>query len=92
MRAIARIPQWSSRDAGWCRIPSGCFVMGSPPSEPGRGVYNEERTAVTLTRAFEIGEHEITQEQWTSLGLANPSGKNDDGSGDCSSLSVRWVT
>jgi sulfatase modifying factor 1 len=73
-----------SCDAGWCRIPAGCFVMGSPPNEPERGVYNEERTAVTLTNSFEIGAHEVTQAEWTSVGLTNPSGKNDDGTGDCS--------
>jgi sulfatase modifying factor 1 len=70
--------------AGWCRVPAGCFVMGSPPGEPGRGAYDEERTAVTLTNTFEVGEHEVTQGEWTSLGLTNPSGQNDDGTGDCS--------
>jgi hypothetical protein len=33
---------------GFCRIPAGCFVMGSPPDEPGRGLKNEDRTSVTL--------------------------------------------
>jgi len=22
----------------WCRIPAGCFIMGSPETEPGRGM------------------------------------------------------
>jgi formylglycine-generating enzyme required for sulfatase activity len=68
---------------GWCEIPSGCFVMGSPEDEWGRGVAREQRTAVTLTHAFEIQQHEMKQADWTSQGLPNPSGKMSDGTGDC---------
>lgn len=67
---------------GWCRIPAGCFVMGSPESELGRGMYTEPLTAVTLTHAFEIGQLETTQEQWTALGISNPSRVDTDVS-DC---------
>jgi hypothetical protein len=40
---------------GWCRIPAGCFIMGSPETEYGRGMYDELPTAVELTHSFEIG-------------------------------------
>lgn len=68
---------------GWCRIPAGCFVMGSPPDEWGRGRYSEEQITVTLTRPFEIQQHELTQAEWIAEGVPNPSGLNDDGTGDC---------
>jgi formylglycine-generating enzyme len=69
---------------GWCRIPAGCFIMGSPETEWGRGLANEELVAVTLTHSFLIGEHEVTQAQWTALGIPNPSAVRPDGTGDCS--------
>lgn len=64
---------------GFCTIPAGCFVMGSPPDEPGRGLRNEERTAVTLTRSFLIGQYEVTQADFTEQGLASPSKVFKDG-------------
>lgn len=67
---------------GWCRIPAGCFVMGSPEGEPGRGMYTEERTPTTLTRSFIIQQHELTQEQWQALGVP-PSGLSGDSLSDC---------
>jgi formylglycine-generating enzyme len=57
---------------GWCRIPAGCFVMGSPESEPARGAYTEQQAAVTLTHAFEIGATEVTMQQWRSVSFADP--------------------
>ena len=69
---------------GWCKIPAGCFIMGSPEGEwSGRALYEEDQLAVTLTRSFEIGQHEVTQRQWTARGLTNPSGKQPNGEGDC---------
>jgi formylglycine-generating enzyme len=68
---------------GWCEIPAGCFVMGSPEGEWGRALYQEEQVLVTLTRPFIIQQTEVTQEQWTSRGLANPSRRLQDGRGDC---------
>jgi formylglycine-generating enzyme required for sulfatase activity len=72
---------------GWCEIPAGCFVMGSPPTEWGRGQTNENQVAVTITRPFLIGQYEVTQEEWMAHGLPNPSARFDggpeDGQGDC---------
>jgi sulfatase modifying factor 1 len=53
---------------GWCRIPEGCFIQGSPESEPDRAMYGEKQTAVTLTRAFIIQQHEVTQKEWVRFG------------------------
>lgn len=85
---------------GWCEIPAGCYVKGSPPNEWGRGLYSEERVAVTITRAFLIGQYEVTQEEWMAQGLPNPSKKFDTGpsagKGDCTDNprcpvgNIRW--
>ena len=58
---------------GWCLIPAGCFIIGSPEDEFERGMYTENLTPVTLTRPFHMSQTEVTQEQWTSLGLPNPT-------------------
>ncbi|MBX3126441.1 MAG: formylglycine-generating enzyme family protein [Polyangiaceae bacterium] len=70
---------------GWCRIPAGCFIMGSPKDEWGRGAYDEDQAKVTLTRSFEIQQHEVTQAQWEALGLTNPSAPSPQAGspGDC---------
>ncbi|WP_437645351.1 formylglycine-generating enzyme family protein [Sorangium sp. So ce362] len=52
---------------GWCRIPPGCFIMGSPESELWRGEHTEIPRAVTLERGFEIGQFELTRKQWSAL-------------------------
>jgi formylglycine-generating enzyme len=84
-------------DDGWCRIPAGCFIMGSPETEWGRGMYSEQQVPVTLTHAFLIQQHEATQAEWTALGLPNPSGRwpeNPDRGEclepDCPVCSVSW--
>lgn len=71
--------------AGWCRIPAGCFVIGSPKNEWGRGAYSENQLKVTLTHAFLIQQKETTQAEWTALGLPNPSTPPAEPgfSGDC---------
>ncbi|WP_438024655.1 formylglycine-generating enzyme family protein [Sorangium sp. So ce233] len=52
---------------GWCRIPPGCFIMGSPESELWRGEDTERPRAVTLERGFELGQFEVTRKQWADL-------------------------
>ncbi len=72
---------------GWCKIPPGCFIMGSPEQEWGHPP-QEKRVKVTLTRGFVIGQHEVTNEQWASFKLTNPGRVIDSGPGagigDCS--------
>jgi len=67
----------------WCKIPAGCFIMGSPLCEPVRGKYAEEQSETTLTHAFEVMQREVTQGEWTQFGWPNPSGRDDAGRGDC---------
>jgi sulfatase modifying factor 1 len=68
--------------SGWCEVPAGCFVMGSPANEP-HHVDEEEQIVVTLTRPFVIQATEVTQADWVARGFANPSGLQPDGKGDC---------
>lgn len=80
---------------GWCRIPAGCFVMGSPESEPGRGPYTEQQATVTLTRAFEIGATEVTLGAWRAAGFADPVYPPEDpyktcGNPTCPVLTTSW--
>jgi formylglycine-generating enzyme required for sulfatase activity len=65
---------------GWCTIPAGCFVMGSPATEKCRETcwetpcpLKETQHEVTLTRDFELAELEVTQKQFSVLMGYNPS-------------------
>jgi formylglycine-generating enzyme required for sulfatase activity len=51
----------------------GTFTMGSPANEPGRVNDEGPQTRVTLTRAFWLGQTEVTQAQWEALMGSNPS-------------------
>jgi formylglycine-generating enzyme len=67
---------------GWCRIPKGCFIMGSPESEWGRGLNTENQTATVLTRPFVMQQAESTRGQWEALGLSPPGTSKEYGR-DC---------
>jgi formylglycine-generating enzyme required for sulfatase activity len=69
-------------------IPAGKFVMGSPPPEqdavwsllnaPHRAswephIRGEQQHEVTMTRAFYLGVHQVTQVQWRAVMGGNPS-------------------
>jgi sulfatase modifying factor 1 len=62
---------------GWCTIPPGCFVLGSPESEPCRGKYSETQVQVTLTRPFLIKQTEVTRAEWVAVGFPDPSYGSD---------------
>jgi formylglycine-generating enzyme required for sulfatase activity len=67
---------WQARcHDGWCLIPAGTFVIGSPETEWGRGAFGEEQVEVTLTRSFLLQQFEVTIEQWGTVGWPNPSAK-----------------
>jgi formylglycine-generating enzyme required for sulfatase activity len=55
---------------GWCRIPAGCFVYGSPEDEYGRSKYDEHQASVPLSHDFEIMQTEVTQAAWQKTGWA----------------------
>jgi formylglycine-generating enzyme required for sulfatase activity/uncharacterized protein YodC (DUF2158 family) len=53
-------------------VPAGTFVMGSPESEEDRDD-DERQHEVTLTKPFNMGKYEVTQEQWEAVMGDNPS-------------------
>ncbi|MEA2084231.1 MAG: SUMF1/EgtB/PvdO family nonheme iron enzyme [Thermodesulfobacteriota bacterium] len=53
-------------------MPSGTFVMGSPPDEKGHKP-EEIQHRVTFTRGFWIGRTEVTQELYQTVMTKNPS-------------------
>jgi sulfatase modifying factor 1 len=67
----------------FCTIRPGCFVMGSPWCEWGRAKAATDPQQVTLTHAFRLARHELTQREWKSIGFNDPSGRLPDGTGDC---------
>ncbi len=72
-----------SCDKGWCVVDPGCFIMGAPWCEWGRAKWSTDPVQVTLTHRFAIQQNELTQGEWTSNGLPNPSGLMPNGTGDC---------
>ena len=55
-------------------IPAGNFLMGSPPSEPGHRLEEEDLHNVVISRGFWIGTYEVTQKEFTlMLDGENPS-------------------
>lgn len=54
---------------GWCRIPAGCFIWGSPESEPRRSESREQQAPTILTHDFEISQYETTLAEWRTLGF-----------------------
>ncbi len=57
----------------WCKVPAGCFPMGSPLSESCRSGGTEVRHDVRLSNAFRMSRTEVTQAQYQGLTGANPS-------------------
>lgn len=82
---------------GWCRIPAGCFIMGSPESEFRRGENTEVQTATTLTHEFEIAQTELTWNGWAELVSVRPEkppavieGPQTCAGDDCPLRYVNW--
>ena len=54
------------------RVPAGRFEMGSPPTDPDATPAEKPRHAVTISKPFEIGRHEVTQAQWEAVMGSSP--------------------
>jgi formylglycine-generating enzyme required for sulfatase activity len=60
-------------------IPSGKFIMGCSAGDSQCEGNENPRHEVTISRSFELGKHEVTQEQWVKLMVNNRSySKGDD--------------
>jgi formylglycine-generating enzyme required for sulfatase activity len=73
---------------GLVRVDRGSYTAGSPVSEPGRTA-DEVEHRVTVSRAFYIGIHEVTQDEWALTMGDNPSGYRACG-GSCPVEKVSW--
>jgi len=60
-------PDIPEAPAGFRLIPAGTFVMGSPDTEPGRNASREAQHEVTLTRAFWMAEHAVTEQLYAEV-------------------------
>ncbi|MFH1532865.1 MAG: formylglycine-generating enzyme family protein [Pseudomonadota bacterium] len=74
--------------SGYVRIEPGCFTMGSPPDEPGRG-YDETQHRVCISRPFFLKATEVTQKEWRALMGNNPS-RFDKCGDECPVEQVNW--
>ena len=54
-------------------VPAGAFTMGSPADEPGRHDSEGPQTRVTISQAFWLGKHVVTQGQYEAVMGTNPS-------------------
>jgi uncharacterized protein (TIGR02996 family) len=54
-------------------IPPGTFLMGSPDDEANRGADEGPVREVEITRAFYLGVHPVTQQQFRKVTRRNPS-------------------
>jgi formylglycine-generating enzyme required for sulfatase activity len=68
-------------------VPPGKFLMGSPEDEKDREK-DETFHEVILTEPFDLGKTEVTQAQYTALGLEDPSHFKGD---DLPVESVSWT-
>jgi len=69
-------------------IPSGTFMMGSPPSEK-ENDDDENQHKVTITKGLYLGANEVTQGKWKAIMDTNPSSFKDCGD-DCPVVNVSW--
>lgn len=78
-------------DGGWCRIPAGCFVMGSPDAEPCRDdeSNDEDQHRVILTRDFELQKYETSVSEFLIYYLGKLGGPNPKVGGSCNKTKGR---
>ena len=62
---VAELPDGTEMAFVW--IDPGTFVMGSPPTEPGRDDDEAPHHEVQITQGFYLAQTEITQQQWTAV-------------------------
>jgi formylglycine-generating enzyme required for sulfatase activity len=63
-------------------VPTGSFLMGSPPTEEGR-FPEEEQHAVSIAKPFAVSKFEVTFDEWDTCVAAGdcPQGVSDSGFG-----------
>jgi serine/threonine protein kinase len=79
----------TSAPAGFARVESGRFIMGSPINENGRA-RDERQHEVTITRPFAVQISEVTRAEWHNIMYSEPNGFEDCGE-NCPITDVTWV-
>jgi len=74
---------------GVCSIPAGCFFMGSPVGETCRNTAFEDYHPVRLTHGFDMGQHEVTQGEFSTLMKYSPAKFSSCGT-NCPVEQVTW--
>ena len=69
------------------RVPAGEFLMGSTSDEADDN--EQPLTRVRISRAFELGKHEVRQAEWEAVMGSNPS-RFDECGPDCPAERVSW--
>jgi len=80
-----------SCSGGFCAIPAGCYTRGSPETELCRNGSGEVQHEVTLTRAFEVQQLEVSQSAFEAAMGYNPSNALY-GPTDCADCPVNYVS
>jgi formylglycine-generating enzyme required for sulfatase activity len=74
-------------------IPAGQFVMGSPPTEPGRSDAEDPQHEVHIAKPFALGVYAVTFDDYDRFCDSNKSNKPDDrgwGRGNRPVIAVTW--
>ena len=77
----------SSAGGVMIRVPAGSFTMGSPESEDGHRVWEQQRE-VTFVNDFYLGKSPVTQDQYEAVTGTNPT--DHEQIGDAPVDSVDW--
>ena len=100
LRAAKRAPGHRFRDCegSWCPqmvvVPAGSFMMGSRVSESGRDDDEGPRHRVRIAKAFAVGVHEVTFDEWDACrrggGCSHNPKDNGRGRGRRPVIDVSW--
>ncbi len=70
---VPYLAQQPKIDMEFVKIPAGDFMMGCAPTDTDCDSNEKPPHKITITKAFEIGTHEVTQAQWQAVMGTNPS-------------------
>jgi formylglycine-generating enzyme required for sulfatase activity len=74
-------------------IPTGEFIVGSPPTEPDRSDNEEPQHKVTIATPFAVSEYDVTFDDWdacVSVGACPAASDGDYGRGTRPVINVSW--
>src|SRR4030095_13573300 len=81
----------SSAGVVMIRVPAGSFTMGSPESEDGHRVWEQQRE-VTIVNDFYLGKSPVTQDQYVAVTGTNPTDHERIGDAPVDTVSPEQAT